>query len=50
MSRSVKNNLAIIIPGFKINFLETLFQSLVKQTDKRFNVYVGDDASPHDVI
>lgn len=39
-------NLAIIIPFFKINFFEKTLESLAKQTDKRFQVYIGDDASP----
>ncbi len=50
MTNTVKNNLAIIIPVFKTYFLEQLLESLVKQTDKRFKVYIGDDASPQDVL
>lgn len=38
--------LAIIIPYFKINFFEKTLASLAQQTDKRFRVYIGDDASP----
>ena len=38
--------LAIVIPYFKINFFEATLLSLANQTDKRFNVYIGDDASP----
>lgn len=38
--------LAIIIPYFKISFFEETIQSLTNQTDKRFKVYIGDDASP----
>jgi glycosyltransferase involved in cell wall biosynthesis len=38
--------LAIIIPYYKISFLEEALQSLVNQTNKRFKVYIGDDASP----
>ena len=38
--------LAIVIPYFKISFFEATLISLAKQTDKRFNVYIGDDASP----
>lgn len=38
--------LAIIIPYFKINFFEKTLESLAQQTDKRFQVYIGDDASP----
>ncbi len=40
-------NLAIIIPYFKINFFEKTLESLAQQTDQRFQVYIGDDASPH---
>lgn len=38
--------LAIIIPFYKLTFFEETLQSLVAQTDKRFKVYIGDDASP----
>jgi glycosyltransferase involved in cell wall biosynthesis len=38
--------LAIIIPYYKIRFFEENLQSLAAQTDKRFKVYIGDDASP----
>lgn len=38
--------LAIIIPYFKIDFFEKTLESLVQQTDQRFQVYIGDDASP----
>jgi hypothetical protein len=37
--------LAIIIPYFKLSFFEVTLQSLANQTDKRFKVYIGDDAS-----
>lgn len=37
--------LAIVIPYYKITFFEATLQSLASQTDKRFNVYIGDDAS-----
>lgn len=40
--------LAIVIPYYKINFFEETLESLVCQTDKRFKVYIGDDASPED--
>jgi len=39
-------NLAIVIPYYKLTFFEETLQSLANQTDKRFKVYVGDDASP----
>jgi len=38
--------LAIVIPYYKITFFEATLQSLANQTDKRFKVYIGDDASP----
>lgn len=37
--------LAIVIPYFKIRFFEETIQSLSNQTNKQFNVYIGDDAS-----
>jgi len=37
--------LAIVIPYYKITFFENTLQSLAKQTDQRFKVYIGDDAS-----
>lgn len=40
--------LAIIIPYYKITYFEETLKSLANQTDKRFNVYIGDDASPDD--
>lgn len=38
--------LAIIIPYFKLKYFEATLQSLESQTDTRFKVYIGDDASP----
>lgn len=38
--------LAIVIPYYKFSFFEKTLQSLSKQTDKRFKVYIGNDASP----
>ena len=38
--------LAIVIPYYKLTFFETTLESLEKQTDKRFKVYIGNDASP----
>ena len=40
--------LAIIIPYYKIDFFEETLQSVVAQTDKRFTLYIGNDASPND--
>jgi glycosyltransferase involved in cell wall biosynthesis len=38
--------LAIVIPYYKLSYFEETLQSLATQTDKRFKVYIGDDASP----
>lgn len=38
--------IAIVIPYYKLSFFEETLQSLSNQTDKRFKVYIGDDASP----
>lgn len=38
--------LAIVIPYYKIEFFSDTLESLSNQTDKRFNVYIGDDNSP----
>src|SRR5436190_2366329 len=40
--------LAIIIPYYKLTFFESTLESLADQTDKRFKVYIGDDASLED--
>ncbi|THF50569.1 glycosyltransferase family 2 protein [Flavobacterium supellecticarium] len=42
--------LAIVIPYYKIQFFEETLRSLANQTDKRFMVYIGDDASPDDPL
>ncbi|WDF59099.1 glycosyltransferase [Flavobacterium sp. KACC 22758] len=42
--------LAIIIPFYKLDFFEDTLLSLSDQTNKKFTVYIGDDASPHDPI
>ena len=38
--------IAIVIPYYKLIFLEATLISLSNQTDKRFRVYIGDAASP----
>lgn len=40
--------LAIVIPFYKLTFFEETLRSLATQMDKRFKVYIGDDASPED--
>ncbi len=42
--------LAIVIPYYKLNFFGECLESLVKQTNKNFKVYIGNDASPDDPI
>lgn len=42
--------LAIVIPYYKRTFFEETLQSLAAQTDKRFHVYIGDDASPEPCV
>jgi len=43
----MKNLLAIVIPYYKIEFFEQCLDSLSKQTNKNFNIYIGDDCSPN---
>ena len=40
--------LAIVIPYYKINFFEATLESLANQTNRRFKVFIGDDASAID--
>lgn len=40
--------LAIVIPYYKITFFEATILSLANQTDRRFTVYIGNDASSED--
>lgn len=44
------NQLAIVIPYYKIDFFEATLQSLVRQTNQAFTVYIGNDASPNDPL
>jgi glycosyltransferase involved in cell wall biosynthesis len=43
------NKLAIIIPAYKITFLDEALNSIANQTCLDFTVYIGDDASPHNI-
>lgn len=43
------HELAVIIPAYRAKYLNESLDSLCAQTDKRFRVYVGDDASPDDL-
>lgn len=40
------SKLAIIIPYYKLTFFRECLTSLAAQTDQRFTVYIGNDASP----
>ncbi len=42
--------LAIVIPYYKIDFLEKTVQSIVAQTNRDFVLYIGNDNSPHDPL
>ena len=45
----MRKKIAIIIPAYKSRFLQQTLASIAAQTDKAFTVYIGDDASPHDL-
>lgn len=40
---------AIIIPAYKSSFLQQTLDSIAVQSNRDFTVYIGDDASPHDL-
>lgn len=42
------HKLAIVIPYFKIQYLELTLCSLAEQTCDKFKIYIGNDASPDD--
>ncbi|MCC5908057.1 MAG: glycosyltransferase [Balneolaceae bacterium] len=42
-------DLAIVVPAYKPDFLKEALESLYNQTDRRFSLYIFDDASPHDL-
>ncbi|MBD1393295.1 glycosyltransferase family 2 protein [Mucilaginibacter glaciei] len=39
-------DLAVVIPAYKAQYFEDTLSSLAAQTNKNFNVYIGDDYSP----
>jgi glycosyltransferase involved in cell wall biosynthesis len=49
MDTATKYNLAVIIPAFKPDFLAKTLESLIRQTDQQFSIYICDDASPADI-
>ncbi|TVQ03423.1 MAG: glycosyltransferase family 2 protein [Balneolaceae bacterium] len=42
-------DLAIIIPAWKTDYLRESIESILAQCDKRFTLYIFDDASPNDI-
>ncbi|GAA5093204.1 glycosyltransferase family 2 protein [Chryseobacterium ginsengisoli] len=44
------NQLAIVIPYYKIDFLEETLRSVASQSDKNFTLYIGNDASLDDPV
>lgn len=42
----MKNKLAIVIPAYKADFLKETLDSIKRQADQRFRLYIFDDASP----
>lgn len=43
------NDLTVLVPTFRARYLRELLNSLVAQTENRFQVVVADDASPDDI-
>ena len=41
--------LAIVLAAFKPTYLRRAVESVLAQTNKQFNLYIFDDASPHDL-
>jgi glycosyltransferase involved in cell wall biosynthesis len=42
----MKPSLTIVIPYYKRRYLELALESLARQTDQNFDVFIGDDGSP----
>jgi glycosyltransferase involved in cell wall biosynthesis len=45
----MNHDLAIIIPAYKPDFFLDAVKSVLNQTDRRFSLYIFDDASPHNL-
>lgn len=43
----MENKLAIVIPYYKSDYFKELLDSLNNQTNKKFNLYIGNDNSPN---
>jgi len=46
----MSQQLAIVIPYYKLDFFRDALLSLKRQTDQRFTIYIGDDASPYNPL
>jgi glycosyltransferase involved in cell wall biosynthesis len=46
----MKKSLAIVIPAYKTNYLNETLESIANQTCQDFTLYIGDDASPFEVL
>jgi glycosyltransferase involved in cell wall biosynthesis len=46
----VSHPLAIVIPAYKKTFFKQALESLARQTNKNFTVYIGDDDSQEDLF
>lgn len=44
------NQLAIVIPFYKIDFFEETLKSIASQTNQNFTLYIGNDASANDPL
>lgn len=44
------NQLAIIVPYYKIDFFEETLKSIADQTNQNFTLYIGNDASPNNPL
>ena len=44
-----RTDLAIVIPVYKKTFIRETLESLANQSDKRFNVYIGNDAGHEEI-
>lgn len=45
----MQKSLAIVIPAYKPDYLEKTLASLAGQSCRDYSLYIGDDASPHDL-
>lgn len=46
----MQNELAIIVPAYKSDYLKEALTSIINQSDQRFNLYIFDDSSPELII